>query len=69
MEGEKIANSEDFLRVFSVMLAAYYMFNVTFAPNIGSTMTFPQKLILGLNDGMKPPSKKLHLITKLKILI
>ena len=69
VEGEKIANSKVFLRAFSVMLAAHYVFNVTYAPNIASTMMLLQKLILGLNDGMKPPSKVLHLMTKLERLI
>ena len=63
-EGEKITNCKDFLRAFSVMLAAHFVFNVTYAPNIASTMMLLQKLILGLNSGMKPPSKVLHLIMK-----
>ena len=69
VEGEKTANRKDVLRAFSVMLAAQYVFNVTYAPNIASTMMLLQKLILGLNDDMKPPSKVLHLTTKLKKLI
>ena len=48
------------------MLAAHYAFNVTYAPNIASTMMLLQKLILRLNDDMKPPSKVLRFITKLK---
>ena len=66
VEGEKITNSKDFLRAFSVMLAAHSVFNVTYAPNIASTMMLLQKLILELNGDMGPPSKVLHLITKLK---
>ena len=51
------------------MLTAHYVFNVTYAPNIASTMMVLQKLILGHNDGMKPLSKVLQLITKFKKLI
>ena len=50
VKGEKIANSKDFLHAFSVVLAAKYMFSVTYAPNIVSTMIFLENLILGLND-------------------
>ena len=69
VEGEIIANSKDFLRAFSVMFAAFCVFNVTYTPNIASTMMLLQKTILGLNKGMKPPSKVLQLITKFKKLI
>ena len=51
------------------MLVEQYVIHVTYAPNIASTMVLLQKLILGLNNGMKPPSKVLNLITKLKKLI
>ena len=69
VKGKKIDNSKDFLPAFSLMLAAKYMFNVTYGSNIASTTILLQKLILGLNDGMKPPSKGLHLITKFKKII
>ena len=65
----EIANSKDFSRTFGVMLVEQYVIHVTYAPNIASTMVLLQKLILGLNNGMKPPSKVLNLITKLKKLI
>ena len=69
IEGKITGNSKDFLRAFSVTLTAHYVFNVTYAPNIASTMIVLQKLILGHNDGMKPLSKVLQLITKFKKLI
>ena len=61
-KARKMVNSKDFPRAFSVMLAAHYVFNVTYAPNIAFTMILLQKLILGLKNSMKPPSKVLHII-------
>ena len=38
IEGTMMTSANDFLTVFSVMMGAYYVFNVTYVPAVSSTM-------------------------------
>ena len=52
-------STKDFIHAMATVLAAHYVFNVTYASKTFGAMYFMQKYLLGIDDETKCPSKVL----------
>ena len=64
VEGNKICETGDFLHAYTVMFAAYYVFNLAYPVKLEGTFSFIQKFILKIGDKVKTKPKVLTLIAK-----
>ena len=61
-----VAETSDFVETFTLLLGAFYIFNVEYPKKLEATLLFFQKFILGISDRSKLPSKVLTLMSNLK---
>ena len=61
-----LARGQNFIEMFSLMLASFYIFNVQYPKKLEGSLLFFQKFLLGISDETKTPQKVLQLISKVK---
>ena len=61
-----LARGQNFIEMFSLMLASFYIFNVQYPKKLEGSLLFFQKFLLGIGDETKTPQKVLQLISKVK---
>ena len=61
-----VAETSDFVETFTLLLGAFYIFNVEYPKKLEATLLLFQKIILGISDRSKLPSKVLTLMSNLK---
>ena len=66
VEDNVITTTKDFVLAFTIMFAAYYIFNLAYPSKLSGTLAFIQKLVLQIGDKAKVKPKVLTLIGKLK---
>ena len=61
-----LARGQNFIEIFRLMLASFYIFIVEYPKKLEGSLMFLQKFILGIGDETKTPQKVLQLISKVK---
>ena len=61
-----LARGQNFIEMFGLMLASFYIFNVEYPKKLEGSLMFLQKFLLGIGDETKTPQKVLQLISKVK---
>ena len=61
-----LAHGQNFIEIFGLMLASFYIFNVEYPKKLEGSLMFLQKFLLGIGDETKTPQKVLQLISKVK---
>lgn len=64
-ENVQIAATEGILQAVALLFACFYIFNCNYNSGLKLTLTFLQKAILGIKDGVKTPGPVLSLLKKL----
>jgi len=52
VEGSVICETPDFIFAFMVLFASFYAFNLSYPPKLNGTLTFIQKFVLDIGDGL-----------------
>ena len=60
-----LAHGKDFIRMFALLLASFYIFNVEYPKKLEATMVFLQKYMLRIGDETKTPHKVLQYFAKI----
>ena len=61
-----LARGQNFIEMFGLMLASFYIFNVEYPKKLEGSLMFLQKFLLGIGDETKTPQKVLQLISKVQ---
>ena len=61
-----LARGQNFIEMFGLMLASFYIFNVEYPKKLEGSLMFLQKFLLGIGDETKTPQKVLQLMSKVK---
>ena len=61
-----LARGQNFIEIFRLMLASFYIFIVEYPKKLEGSLMFLQKFILGIGNETKTPQKVLQLISKVK---
>ena len=59
-----LTRGQNFIEMFSLMLASFYIFNVEYPKKLEGSLMFLQKFLLGMGDEIKTPQKVLQLMSK-----
>ena len=57
VERFRLSSGKDFVKMFGVLMASFYIFNLECNPKLEGSFIFFQKLLLNINDRQKTPSK------------
>lgn len=62
-------NLETVFDAFIVLMAVYYIFNISYPKDLSKTLTFVQKVFLNMQDGAKPPAQVLKVLKQLNVFL
>ena len=64
IENVTVAKTKSLLHAFQLLIATYYSFNAAYPSKGSRTLTFIQKAVLNIQDGVKSDTKVSDLISK-----
>ena len=59
LDNEVLAQTDNFVRAYKIMLCAYYIFNINYPKELGNSLLFAQKMLLEIG-GSNVQSKKIN---------